>query len=487
MCGGLCVSLSKDRDNCGACGTSCASGEICSIGKCAVSCPAGQIECGGECINPSTDNAHCGATLGCGESDAGTDDAGSAGQACGDGLVCNAGTCGATCQENLAKCDGTCVDEQNDPNHCGSCDPCQITDAGVAVSDCRAGACVAAICSTGKADCNGTYADGCEIDTQTDTQNCGFCGNVCDHACVAGNCVARAPMTSNYADFVTASQTAGQPNVIIAGDTISEPNNYGGFYFKLGSSVTRVRVAFTAASGSNTVSMWGSGSSGGTGGAGTVELAASYFAAQSQLGFWVVLGQGGLASAGETSPIASYRAFNGGGAATDWTSGEGTYKWAAGGGGGSDLRFVFDGSSSDPHGGGDPTTSLASRFAVLGGGGGGTSNGNAFGGAGGGFNSNGSDGGYSPHGYGATTTAAGGINGALGLGGDGLQDGSEGWAGGGGGGYYGGGAPTAHGGGGGGSGYLTSADGVTQVTTSDGTSGGNATSPTSGSFTLTAY
>ena len=491
QCGDSCVELAVDPDNCGTCGNACTGGKVCLDGHCGISCPSGQIECGGSCINPMTDRQHCGATLGCGESDAGSDDAGdagsSAGEACADGLVCSGGTCSATCQDSLTKCGDTCVDEQNDPNHCGSCDACQTDGGGVDVSDCRAGACVVGKCSAGTADCNGSYADGCEIDTQTDPQNCGFCGNVCDHACVAGNCVARAAMTSDYADFVTASQTAGLANVLIPGDSITEADNYGGFYFKLSSGITRVRVAFTGANGSSTVTDWGGGSAGGTGGSGTVDLAASFFTAQSQSGFWIILGQGGQVSAGETTPIASFRAFNGGGAATDWSSGQGTYAWAAGGGGGSDLRFSFDGSTTDPHGGGDPTTSFASRFAVLGGGGGGTTNGGAIGGYGGGFNSNGGNGGYDPHGNGATTTAGGDLDGTLGIGGDGLQDGSEGWAGGGGGGYYGGGAPTAHGGGGGGSGYLTSADGVTQVSTSDGTAGGNAASPTHGSFTVSAY
>ncbi|MBU1258113.1 MAG: hypothetical protein KJ549_06400, partial [Alphaproteobacteria bacterium] len=36
-----CVNLKADNTNCGACGTACKPGEVCSTGKCAVSCQTG--------------------------------------------------------------------------------------------------------------------------------------------------------------------------------------------------------------------------------------------------------------------------------------------------------------------------------------------------------------------------------------------------------------------------------------------------------------
>lgn len=47
-------------------------------------------------------------------------------------------------------------------------------------------------CLTGFLDCNGG-TDGCEVDTRSDTNNCGTCGHVCPVAtpfCSAGTCVA---------------------------------------------------------------------------------------------------------------------------------------------------------------------------------------------------------------------------------------------------------------------------------------------------------
>ena len=41
-CGALCVDPRIDPTNCGLCGVSCMSGQICSSGKCGIPCPTGQ-------------------------------------------------------------------------------------------------------------------------------------------------------------------------------------------------------------------------------------------------------------------------------------------------------------------------------------------------------------------------------------------------------------------------------------------------------------
>ena len=51
-----------------------------------------------------------------------------------------------------------------------------VANAAVA---CGGGQCGIASCTTGYADCNTTFADGCEVSLPTDVDNCGTCNNVC--------------------------------------------------------------------------------------------------------------------------------------------------------------------------------------------------------------------------------------------------------------------------------------------------------------------
>lgn len=53
-----CFDLTSTSDHCGACGTQCPSGDICTQSQC---CPSGDAYCGGQCIDVSTDPNNCGA------------------------------------------------------------------------------------------------------------------------------------------------------------------------------------------------------------------------------------------------------------------------------------------------------------------------------------------------------------------------------------------------------------------------------------------
>jgi hypothetical protein len=60
QCGTTCVNLQEDNLNCGACGTVCAAGQVCSAGACTVSCQVGLDDCSGSCRNLQTDQNNCG-------------------------------------------------------------------------------------------------------------------------------------------------------------------------------------------------------------------------------------------------------------------------------------------------------------------------------------------------------------------------------------------------------------------------------------------
>ena len=169
-CAGKCVDLQSDAANCGVCGTACQSGEVCSSGKCLLSCPTGQMRCGGGdagaafCANLQTDSKNCG----------------TCGTLCTSGQVCSAGTCALSCQTGLTDCSGICANLQSDTQNCGTCGTQCLSGQVCSVGKC------ALSCQAGLTDCSGTCTN-----LQSDNLNCGVCGNTCKagHACTLGKCV----------------------------------------------------------------------------------------------------------------------------------------------------------------------------------------------------------------------------------------------------------------------------------------------------------
>lgn len=122
VCEGDCVNLSTDLRFCGNCDIECGEDEVCEAGTCVSACSPGCEEdlefcvsglcecrhgferCAEACVNPDSDWDHCG----------------ECGQACADGLFCNAGECAATC-EDLLRCGDDCVEPDHDPLNCGGC------------------------------------------------------------------------------------------------------------------------------------------------------------------------------------------------------------------------------------------------------------------------------------------------------------------------------------------------------------------------------
>ncbi len=232
-CNGICVTLSSDPNNCGACGNVCAAGEsctngsctplcaageVCAAGLCAAECPVGQTSCGSQngtksCVLLSSDPANCGACgSACGASEACVDGAcvascgagagaADAGVASGGGPTLPDGGVNCSYSPGTSACGSSCVNLESDPGNCGACAHA-CTEGQV----CSAGSC-GPICPGGGACANGLCATGCPtgttacgggnssstaacVDTMTDSRNCGGCGVACadGEVCAGGTC-----------------------------------------------------------------------------------------------------------------------------------------------------------------------------------------------------------------------------------------------------------------------------------------------------------
>ena len=159
-CAGRCVDVSTDASNCGECGVTCTTGQVCQTGQC--QCQAGLVDCSGTCVDLQSDGDHCGAC----------------GQACTGGEVCSSGTCSTSCAEGETACGSSCVDLDVDLQHCGACH--QACGGG---QTCTSGVCTCI--NAGQIVCDGICTD-----PLTDAGNCGACGTVCGagETCVDGTC-----------------------------------------------------------------------------------------------------------------------------------------------------------------------------------------------------------------------------------------------------------------------------------------------------------
>ncbi|GMV16130.1 MAG: hypothetical protein AMXMBFR56_43540 [Polyangiaceae bacterium] len=233
LCDGQCVQTDYDPNNCGSCGTKCATGELCSAGQCAGQCKGGTTECSNKCVDTQIDPQNCGAC----------------GTACATGQVCSAGQCASSCLGGSTECSGKCVDTQIDPANCGACGTActtgQVCSAGQCASQClggtvlcgnkcvdtqidpaNCGACGTAcqsgeVCSTGT--CGLTCSGGTTkcgtvcVDTNTDSANCGTCGTACTGGQVCSNGTCSLQCSGG-------ATKCGNPCV----DTNTDPGNCGG-------------------------------------------------------------------------------------------------------------------------------------------------------------------------------------------------------------------------------------------------------------------
>jgi hypothetical protein len=122
---------------------------------------------------------------------------GGSGGSAGGGPTGGTGSGGlGPCPYGFGNCDGNDANGcetglLNDVVHCGSCvKQCNLTSA---IAACSAGQCVVQSCLSGKGNCDGNDANGCETNVTNNLQHCGTCGNVCalQHAtaaCTSGTC-----------------------------------------------------------------------------------------------------------------------------------------------------------------------------------------------------------------------------------------------------------------------------------------------------------
>ncbi len=193
-CSGECVDLQLDAAHCGACDTPCdppgGTGQ-CAAGVCQLlSCDPTAADCDADPANgcesdPAVDAANCG---GCGLPCAPMANA----QPGCSGGVCALGPCLA----GYADCDMTAatgceINILTSVGNCGGCGAaCNLANA---VEACQSGVCAVQSCEPGFANCDATSSNGCEVSTQTDTQNCGACDASCSlpnasPVCQAGSC-----------------------------------------------------------------------------------------------------------------------------------------------------------------------------------------------------------------------------------------------------------------------------------------------------------
>lgn len=182
FCEGSCISVSDDYQNCGACNLTCGRNLACVSGI-----------CGGEDgmqMRPDETGGSGGMSVG-GMGGASTGGfgafgAGGPGGNDGTGAMGATGGSGGSGGSGGTGGGGMCLPPYDSPSACGDCDTrCSGGKPNCAPDGAMGFECVAnCLIDPFTTECSGSC-----IDTQTDAQHCGACGNVCPSGiCVDGDC-----------------------------------------------------------------------------------------------------------------------------------------------------------------------------------------------------------------------------------------------------------------------------------------------------------
>jgi len=229
------VNLTSSASNCGSCGDACTDGQAGQSAACVdeacvyTTCDPGLGDCNGNgaCTDDLSQTNNCGSC--------GTTCSVANGTPNCDGTDCGIAACDSSAGETWADCDdsyvsGCEVNTETNKFHCGGCNPdAPAPGAGTNCTDitsdlskqveevgCDATACTIVTCKPNFADCNGIFADGCEVDVTSNKDHCGGCtsgptttwdgGFLCDSlyangsgACNSGSCEFD-ECDSNYGD-----------------------------------------------------------------------------------------------------------------------------------------------------------------------------------------------------------------------------------------------------------------------------------------------
>ncbi len=170
-CGGVCSPGAKQCnglqaqtcDSTGQWHTDQTCGSLCSAGVCYGTCTPGAMQCSSNV--PQT----------CDSNGVWQD-----GTACP--FACSAGACTGECTPSTTQCSGSQIQTCDSTSHWAAPTDCGAVAGATAYCQ-GAGSCTFN-CNLDYDDCDGNPANGCEVNLNTDGNNCGVCG----HSCCGGTC-----------------------------------------------------------------------------------------------------------------------------------------------------------------------------------------------------------------------------------------------------------------------------------------------------------